>query len=58
VLEEKRKKKSLTQEEVAIQLGVTRQYYNAIENNKKKPSVDLAKQLSEILGVEWTIFFN
>lgn len=58
VLEFKRKQMNLTQEEVARQLGVTRQYYNAIENNKKKPSVDLAKQLSNILGVEWTIFFT
>lgn len=57
-LEAKRKKKKLTQEQVADQLGVTRQYYNAIENNKKKPSVELAKQLSSILGVEWTIFFT
>jgi len=54
----KRKKKNLTQEEVAKQLGVSRQYYNEIENNKKKPSVDLAKQISIILGVEWTIFFT
>lgn len=54
----KRKKKNLTQEDVANQLGVSRQYYNEIENNKKKPSVDLAKQISIILGVEWTIFFT
>jgi len=54
----KRKKKNLTQEEVSKQLGVSRQYYNEIENNKKKPSVDLAKQISIILGVEWTIFFT
>jgi putative transcriptional regulator len=57
-LEEKRRKKNLTQEDVANQLGISRQYYNAIENNKKKPSVDLAKQLSNILDVEWTIFFT
>ncbi|WP_017726732.1 helix-turn-helix transcriptional regulator [Halalkalibacterium ligniniphilum] len=58
ILEEKRKELNLTQEEMAKQLGVTRQYYNAIENNKKQPSVDLAKQLGAIVGIEWTIFFT
>lgn len=58
ILETKRKNLKLTQEEIACQLGISRQYYNAIENSKKKPSVELAKQLSNILGVDWTIFFN
>ncbi|SEH77718.1 putative transcriptional regulator [Halobacillus karajensis] len=58
VIEEQRKELKLTQEEVAQKLGISRQYYNLIENNKKKPSVTLAKQLSNILGVDWTIFFT
>lgn len=55
---EKRKELKLTQEEIAKKLNVSRQYYNAIENFKKSPSVELAKELADILGLEWTIFFN
>lgn len=55
---EKRKELKLTQEEIAKKLNISRQYYNAIENFKKSPSVDLAKELADILGLEWTIFFN
>jgi putative transcriptional regulator len=55
---ERRKELRLTQEEIAKKLNISRQYYNAIENFKKSPSVDLAKELADILGLEWTIFFN
>lgn len=55
---EKRKELKLTQEDIAKKLNISRQYYNAIENFKKSPSVDLAKELADILGLEWTIFFN
>ncbi|MBG9548322.1 helix-turn-helix transcriptional regulator [Cytobacillus firmus] len=54
----KRKELKLTQEELAKKLNISRQYYNAIENLKRTPSVDLAKELAKILDLEWTIFFN
>lgn len=54
----KRKELNLTQEEIAKKLNISRQYYNAIENLKRTPSVDLAKELAKILGLEWTIFFG
>ncbi|SDO80710.1 helix-turn-helix transcriptional regulator [Halobacillus aidingensis] len=57
-IEKKRKELKYTQEEIARKTGITRQYYNSIENNKKKPSVSLAKQLSEVMEVDWTIFFE
>lgn len=53
-----RKKLKLSQEEVAQMVGVSRQYYNSIENNKRKPSINLAKRLGCLLKIEWTIFFN
>lgn len=58
VLLEKRKKKNLTQEEMADLLGISRQYYNALENGSRTPSIDMAKKMAEKLGFEWTIFFN
>jgi putative transcriptional regulator len=57
-MEEKRKELNLTQEDVATELGISRQYYNSVENFKHKPSVSLAKNIEKILGVKWTIFFE
>lgn len=55
---EKRKERNLTQEEMACELGMSRQYYNALENGIRKPSIELAKKIAEKLGIEWTIFFS
>jgi putative transcriptional regulator len=57
IAEVRRKKLHLSQEKIAKKVGVTRQYYNAIENQKSTPSVKLAKDLAGILDLEWTIFF-
>ena len=56
-LEEKRMKMHMKQEEIAEKVGISRQYYNMILNGKRKPSVDLAKQLGTVLQIDWTIFF-
>lgn len=57
-IEECRKATGLSQEDVANLVGVSRQYYNYLENNKRKPSVGLAKKLAEVLKTDWTIFFT
>jgi putative transcriptional regulator len=57
-LANKRKEKGLTQQVMANKIGVSRQYYNDIENNKRQPSVGTAQKIGEILGVDWTIFFT
>lgn len=55
-----RKKKRLTQKDVVLlsEASITRQYYGMIENGERKPSVNTAKAISEVLGVDWTIFFD
>ena len=58
LLQVKRKSKRLTQQEVARIVGVSRQYYNEIESGKRSPSVQLAKNIGRVLGVDWTIFFK
>lgn len=58
ILKDARQKADLTQNQIAEQLGCTLQYYNMIENGKKQPSVQLAKKISKILKIKWTIFFN
>ena len=51
---EARKKKGLTQQNVADAVGVSRQYYNMIENGERQQQMDitLATKLAEAL--EWS----
>ena len=49
-IRELRKAAGLRQEDLARELGVTRQTINAIENQKYDPSLPLAFQLARILG--------
>lgn len=48
-IRELRKKKKLSQEEVAKLCNVTRQTINAVENNKYDPSLSLAFDLAKSL---------
>lgn len=57
-LENARKKKKLTHQQVADIAGIKRQYYGMIENGERNPSVNMAKKLGEILDVNWTLFFE
>ncbi|MEN9738103.1 MAG: hypothetical protein RLZZ318_136 [Bacteroidota bacterium] len=43
-----RAKQKITQDELALQLGVSRQTINAIENNKYFPSLELALKIAKI----------
>jgi len=45
-LRELRKAKKVTQDELAVALGVTRQTINAIENNKYNASITLAHKIA------------
>lgn len=45
-----RKQLKLSQEELALRCGVSRQTINAIENNKYDPTLELAFKLADVLG--------
>ncbi len=47
-IREFRKKRKLTQEDLAIKLRVTRQTINAIEQGKYSPSLELAFKIAEL----------
>ena len=49
-IRELRKAAGLRQEDLARQLGVTRQTVNAIEDNKYDPTLGLAMRLARLLG--------
>lgn len=47
---ELRKKRNLTQTQVADAVGIERSYYTAIELGKKTPSLKIAIKLKNVLG--------
>ena len=53
-----RQDNGLTQTALAEAAGVVRQTISNIECGINVPSVDLAKKLAEILGLNWTDFFS
>lgn len=53
-----RNSKGLTHQQVADEVNISRQYYGMIENGERLPSVDKAKKIGELLGFDWTIFFE
>lgn len=57
-LKEKRESHSMTQKNVATQVGLSRAAYTNIETGAKKPSVKLAKRIAEVLGFDWTKFYE
>ncbi|MFS0749559.1 helix-turn-helix transcriptional regulator [Oceanobacillus sp. 1P07AA] len=55
-----RTKKGLTHQQVAslTDKGITRQYYGMIENGYRRPSVEVAMAIADVLDIDWTIFFK
>lgn len=53
-----REKLEMTHEDVANEVGITRQYYGMLENGIRTPGVPLAKKISKVLNVDWTLFFE
>lgn len=46
-----RKERGMRQEDVAFMLGISRPFYNQIENGKRNASIKIGAQLENILGV-------
>ena len=57
-IKELRKERGIRQEDLAMQVGVTRQTMLAIENDKYYPTLQLAMKISEVFGLSVNeIFF-
>lgn len=52
-----RELKGMTQKEVASQSGISRSYYSGIEIGTRNTKPDVAKNIAEVLGFDWTLFF-
>ena len=57
-LHDARKKKQLSQSQVAKQVGISQPAYCDIENSNRNPHPDTAKKIAEVLGFNWTRFFE
>lgn len=49
---------NLTQREVARRAGLSQPAYSNIESGERMPSVETAKRISSVLGIDWTRFFD
>lgn len=57
-IRELRKGMGLRQEDIANELGVTRQTINAIENDKYNPTLELAMKLAKLLNTPVEAIFD
>ena len=55
---ERRKKSHLTMKEVAEKAGISESHYCLLENGERRPSVETAKRIGEVLGFAWARFFE
>ena len=53
-----RKQKGLSQEELAFQAGINRNYVGQIEREEKSPTVDIIEKLCGSLGVSPSAFLS
>lgn len=53
-----RKKKELTQAQLAKKAGIARTTYSMIETGERGVSVQNAKKIAAVLEIDWTIFFE
>lgn len=54
----KREGKKLSQKDVADLIGTTQQFYNYVENGKRRPSPTIAIKIGYILEFDWRLFYE
>ncbi|MFN0194655.1 MAG: helix-turn-helix domain-containing protein [Aestuariivirga sp.] len=52
-----RKQKGLSQDELAFQAGINRNYVGQIEREEKSPTVDMIEKLADALGADAELLF-
>ena len=58
IFQEKRTERNLTLKQVADAANVSESYCSLIERGVCKPSVKTAKRIAEVLGLDWTLFYE
>lgn len=57
-LKEFRITRNMTQDAVADAARIKRASYGNIEVGKRRPSVEVAKRIADVLGFDWTRFYE
>lgn len=57
-MKKNRMTKNLTQKELADLCNIKRTTVTEIENGKSRPSVEVAKSIANVLGFDWTKFYE
>ena len=52
-----RKNKGLNQEQFCNKIGITQSFLSGIENNKKKPSIDVIQKIAEVVDMPLPVLF-
>lgn len=58
VIQEKRIEKNLTLKQLAEAANVSESYCSLMERGVCIPSVKTAKRIAEVLGFDWTLFYE
>lgn len=53
-----RKERNLDQQDVAELIGTTQQFYNYVENGKRRPSPEIAIKIGKVLNFDWRLFYE
>ena len=54
----KRIDRHLKPEDIAELVGVTQQFYNYVENGKRRPSPETAIKIGKVLDFDWKVFYE
>lgn len=57
-LREIRGQRGWTMKDISSKIGISESYYCLIENDKRTPSVNVAKKLGDLLQIEWADFYS
>lgn len=57
-LREARAKNELSENDVALRVGITQAAYHYIETGERNPKPETAKKIGAVLGFSWTRFFE
>lgn len=57
-LKKMREKMKKSQQQVAKDIGISRQYYNLIELGKRKVPVHTAKKIAAAMNFDWQRFYE
>lgn len=58
ILKTKRLALNMSQKQFAESCGMSQQHYAFIEAGTRRPSPEKAKKIAEVLGFDWTLFYE